>query len=106
MLKLFVDDMRVPLEDGWTLVDTVSQAQELIMQADEFVISLDHDLGEQEGEEPTTRPLILWCVEHGYTPVAAAVHSSNPVGAAWLEAALQRDFPHPIPRIDPPSWGL
>lgn len=103
MLKLFVDDIRIPVGDDWTHAATVEHAQELIAQADQFVISLDHDLGEHAGKEITTRPLLLWCIEHGYTPVAAAVHSSNPVGAAWLEAALRHDFPHPIPRMEPPS---
>lgn len=105
MIKIFVDDMRVPLDDEWVLASDVSEAKELISQADEFMLSLDHDLGEKEGEEPTTRPLITWCIEHGYIPVAAAVHSSNPVGAAWLEAALRHDFPHPIPRMEPPLWS-
>lgn len=106
MIKIFVDDMRVPLDDEWILASDVSEAKELISKGEEFMVSLDHDLGEKEGEEPTTRLLIAWCVKNGHIPVAAAVHSSNPVGAAWLEAALDRDFPNPIPRINAPEWGL
>lgn len=106
MIKIFVDDMRVPLEDDWVLASTVKQAQELIEKADEFILSLDHDLGEYQGEEVTTRQLLQWCILEGYTPEAACVHSSNPVGAAWLRQALHYDFPYPIPTVSTPKWGI
>lgn len=106
MIKIFVDDMRVPLSKDWVLASTVKEAQDLIKQGEDFVLSLDHDLGQREGDDDNTRSLLLWCIDNGYTPQAAAVHSSNPVGAQWLKECLLYDFPEPIPRIAPPSWSI
>lgn len=106
MMKIFVDDMRVPLSKDWVLASTVKEAQELIKQGGDFVLSLDHDLGQREGDDDNTRALLLWCIDNGYIPQAAAVHSSNPVGAQWLRECLCYDFPEPIPPITPPSWSI
>ena len=106
MIKIFVDDMRVPLDHGWILASTVEEAKKIIAVADEFIISLDYDLGESEGYELTTRPLVAWMAEKGYRPQAAAVHSSNPVGSAWIKQALDKDFETPVPTIPIPRWGI
>ena len=104
--KIFVDDMRVPLDSDWVLASTVAEAIGIIEQSDNFILSLDHDLGEKEGQGDTTRPLIQWCIDNNRVPVAAAVHSSNPVGAQWLRQALEHDFDNPVPKIPIPQWGL
>lgn len=54
---------------------------------------LDHDLG---GED-TTRPFVAMLEEAAYEHAALSigtvyVHTSNSVGAAWIEAALSRYF--------------
>lgn len=106
MIKIFIDDMRVPSSQEWILASTVKEAQDLIMKGEEFVLSLDHDLGQHESDDDNTRSLLLWCVENGHTPHAAAVHSSNPVGAQWLRECLLHDFPEPVPLITPPAWSI
>ena len=106
MIKIFIDDIRIPVEKDWIPVSTVKEAKNIIQDSDNFILSLDHDLGEKEGIELTTRPLLLWCIENNHIPQAAAIHSSNPVGVQWIKECLRYDFPHPIPIVSPPSWKI
>lgn len=106
MIKIFIDDIRIPVEKDWILVSTVEEAKNIIQNSDNFILSLDHDLGEKEGTEITVRPLLLWCVENNYIPQAAAIHSSNPVGTQWIKECLHYDFPNTIPIISPPDWKI
>lgn len=103
VLKIFLDDERTS-RDQWITVRTVQQAIDLIEGHDgNYMISLDHDLG----GDLTSREIIFWMIENNKHPIAADSHSANPVGRAWLEAALQYDFPQPIPPIpfeDKPEW--
>ncbi len=64
MIKIFVDDMRVPLSKDWILASTVKEAQDLIKQGEDFVLSLDHDLGQRESDDDNTRSLLLWCIDN------------------------------------------
>lgn len=43
-MKLFVDDIRNPPDDSWTLARTVTEAIRAIARYDFEVISLDHDI--------------------------------------------------------------
>ncbi len=43
-MKLFVDDIRNPPDDSWTLARTVTEAIRMIARYDFEVISLDHDI--------------------------------------------------------------
>lgn len=89
-MKLFVDDLRDPPDDTWTVARTSAEGLEVIrsgVQVDE--LSLDHDLG---GED-TSRPIVLWMAEHGGWPATVRVHSANPVGVEWLEGMIERYGP-------------
>jgi len=46
-MKLFVDDIRTPPDDSWTLVRTVTEAIRAIARFDFEEISLDHDISHE-----------------------------------------------------------
>lgn len=89
-MKLFVDDLRDPPDDTWTVARTSAEALEILQtgaQIDE--LSLDHDLG---GDD-TSRPAVLWLAEHGGWPATVRAHSANPVGVEWLTGMIERYGP-------------
>lgn len=46
-MKLFVDDIRTPPDESWTLVRTVTEAIRAIARFDFEEISLDHDISHE-----------------------------------------------------------
>ena len=45
-MKIFLDDIRLPLEGDWNIVRTAEEAIELIKKEKVTDISFDHDLSE------------------------------------------------------------
>lgn len=89
-MKLFVDDLRDPPNDTWTVARTSDEALTLLHGSEEVTdLSLDHDLG---GDD-TTRPIVLWLAEHGGWPATVRVHSANPVGIEWITGMVNRYGP-------------
>lgn len=109
-MKLFLDDIRNPPDDSWTVVRSFVQAANTVILAgdDEITdMSLDHDLGvlscdsctETEidclgdsgfficgcnchKEAPSGMDFLKWIHEHQFWPTnKPTVHSANPVGA-------------------------
>lgn len=109
-MKIFIDDLRTPTDPTWYVARTADEATELIEWAynrgHELIISFDHDLGvDANGEVTTTRTVINRMLAASIRPEAACVHSANPVGAAWLNTSLDRDFgPTPVPRYKVPKY--
>jgi hypothetical protein len=93
-LKLWVDDERDPPDETWDWVTTSEAAialldvfqKEIGTWCPREVISFDHDLG---GDD-TTRPVVLWMIEHGFRFNEYRVHTANPVGREWLEGMIER----------------
>ena len=95
MSKLFIDDIRNPVEHDFFIVRTAADAYEFM---EEFGcpnhISFDHDLGESNA--PTGFDIAKWMVEHDlddngdFIPrdFTFYVHSANPVGAANIQGLL------------------
>ena len=84
MIKLFIDDLRNPINDEWIVVRSSQEAIEwLSKNGIPDCISFDHDLG---GED-TAIVIVNWMIERlldehlvfpkGFTYI---VHSANPVG--------------------------
>ena len=86
-MNIFLDDIRIPLSDDWTIVKNYTQFVELfntITLDDSVLISLDHDLGETVNEK-TGYDVAKWLVELSIftkkdLPLIQC-HSANPVGA-------------------------
>jgi len=89
-MKIWLDDIREPPDDGWLWATTVRVVKMLKLEAMEE-ISLDHDLGENQ---PTGYDLIKWLeqkvITEGYSSPKIRVHSANPVGRKNIEAAVKR----------------
>jgi hypothetical protein len=86
--KLFIDDVRNPPDDSWTVVRTVEEAKNLLQSWDlPTIMSLDHDLG---GDE-TVMQVLHWMAEEYYEegPPEWTIHSANPVGRQNMESFLK-----------------
>lgn len=87
---LWLDDVR-PAPGGWAHVRTAPEAIAAISAGGVVAISLDHDLGDEEGVG-TGYDVAVW-IENGAATGTLArliwtVHSANPVGRARMTAAL------------------
>jgi hypothetical protein len=93
---LWLDDQRRPPSDEWVWARTFMEAIELILTHgtvyDEF--SLDHDLSEHE---PTGYDFLRWVVisRPDLLPRIVRIHSANPVGAANMQAVIERSGLYP-----------
>lgn len=88
-MKLWVDDLRPPPDDEWQWVTTSTEAIRFLNDTCVSVLSLDHDLGEDD----TTRPIVLHMCMEDIWPHHIFVHSMNSVGAEWLIQMCERYAP-------------
>lgn len=84
-MKIWLDDLRTKPNYEWKHFTTSEDAIRALKVYKAFgvrieAISFDHDLG---GDD-TTRPVILWMIEHEFWPKQVYVHTANPVGREWL----------------------
>ena len=106
MVKIYLDDVRTPIEDGWVVVRNYDQFVSNIIYfgLDQIeLISLDHDLGDtamQEWQrnvyhnyelnydnitEKTGMDCVKWLIERwldGEPVCKVMVHSANAIGSA------------------------
>jgi hypothetical protein len=78
--KLWVDDVRLPHEDGreeWDIAESYDEAIELLLKNNYDAISLDHDLG----TGLTGMHILKWMYSNDRWPKNVWVHSMNPVAA-------------------------
>jgi hypothetical protein len=106
-MKIYLDDIRTPLDGGWEVVRTCNEFKNLIKKIelkDVELISLDHDLGPESMKEYfknvatnytldynninecTGYDLIKWLIHHvedtnQELPLVYS-HSANPIGAS------------------------
>lgn len=90
-LKLFVDDIRDPLDNTWIIIRDFDVAIELLSKSNVDLISLDHDLSECK---KTGYDIIKWIEEKtfkdiSYLPPKIIVHSANPVGKNNIEVTIK-----------------
>lgn len=87
MIKIFLDDIRVPQDDSWVVIKSYSEFIDFII-THEFnlisEISLDHDLGLIDETEKTGHDVAKWLIEYSLDNEVSLplirVHSANPVG--------------------------
>jgi hypothetical protein len=77
-MRVFLDDERAT-PDGWVRVYWPEEAIALLETGEVEVLSLDHDLGDDE--RGTGYDVVLWIEEavalRGFSPPNIAVHSAN-----------------------------
>jgi hypothetical protein len=92
-MKLFVDDIRNPPDNTWTVARNYYEAIEYLSGAEQITaISLDHDLGIGT---PTGYDIAKWiekkAVEGKFIlPKCLRCHSQNPVGKRNILIALEQ----------------
>lgn len=106
MMKLWLDDVRLPPE-GWVWCKTAVEAIEVLATGEVEEASLDHDLGCCEACTQCTGlhgysngcihnchwtgyTVVKWMAENNVWPETIWVHSANPVGAANMQAVIDR----------------
>jgi hypothetical protein len=90
MIKIFLDDIRIPFDDDWRVVTTYQAFVDMVSVInfnDIEIISLDHDLSDFDidGNEKTGYDVAKWLVDQAIDrnenlPLIK-VHSANPAGA-------------------------
>ena len=90
--KLYLDDERMT-PDGWERVYTAHEAIAALRTGTITHISLDHDLGDLDGDCGDGYDVACFIeagAYHGTLPkLVWAIHSANPVGAQRMKEALQ-----------------
>lgn len=117
-MKLYLDDVRPPPDNTWTVAKTVKQAQQILSYHRVEEASLDHDLGicpictpgqvvsniviMKSLDAACPKGCICDCHETGYdlvkwmaansiwTKTKPKVHSANPMGAMNMKAMIER----------------
>ncbi len=89
-MKVYLDDEReTPI--GWTRVYWPDEAISLLESGQVDLISLDHDLGDDE--RGTGYDVVLWIEEavatRGFAPPAIKVHSANTSARRKMELGIE-----------------
>lgn len=90
MINLYLDDAR-PAPAGWVHAKTTHEARALLQQHQVHKMSLDHDLGQPDGETGTN--FVEWMAKTRKWPQEKPeVHSANPYGAKAMRALVDRTW--------------
>lgn len=97
MIKVFLDDER-KCPDGWIPVRTPAQTIALLETGMVSHLSLDHDLGDDEGIG-TGYDVVLWMEEQVFLgrylpPEHITVHSANVSARVKMEAGIEKILEH------------
>ena len=92
-MKVYLDDQREAPE-GWVRTKTSAETIELLKSGQVEVLSLDHDLGEDESVG-TGYHVLLWLEKEVYTkdfkpPTDMRVHSANSAARPKMEQAIEQ----------------
>ena len=95
-MKVYLDDERVA-PDGWVQCRWPNEVISLLASGCVEVVSLDHDLGDDE--RGTGYDVVLWMEEavmtRGFVPPQIIIHTANSAARARMEAgvaAIQRNL--------------
>ncbi len=91
--QMYLDDER-PTPKGWERVYTAHEAIQLLRMGHITEVSLDHDLGDLDGDCGDGYEVACWIEEQAYFGTLAKlkwnVHSANPTGAEKMRMALRQ----------------
>lgn len=96
-INLYLDDLR-DCPEGFVVARNIEQAIKYLRTCEVDILSLDHDLGENEKGEilPTGYDLVKYFCEHGLRANKIYIHTDNGVGRenmfATLMGAQRRGF--------------
>lgn len=89
MYRMFIDDVRNPIEEDWVVVRSSNEALEYVQNNGmPSFISFDHDLGGDDTTMVFLRKLVdLWNGDD--LPPDYKVHSANPVGSKNIVSFME-----------------
>lgn len=107
MVKIYLDDVREPYDQSWTLIRTFSDFIDFVASHPSEIteISFDHDLGVDEFDVllPTGYDAAKWFIEWVQFESMTAenlktviVHSSNPPGAENIRSLFRSAAIHGV----------
>lgn len=82
-MKLWHDNYRYP-PAGWDWARTNTEAQQKLQSGQVTHISLDYDMGPQNGNQ-----LVQWMIRENHVPPTVIIHSQNPHGVREMAETLQ-----------------
>lgn len=88
-MKLWLDDVREPVNKSWQWVKTGEEAIELLKQGTVETISFDHDLGEGISGYDVAKWIEEMAAHGGMDRISWHIHSANTVGRKNIEAAMR-----------------
>jgi hypothetical protein len=106
MIRLFLDDVRNPPDDGggpWTVCRTLAEAKALLLRGVDEA-SLDHDMGRCDACRSDLGPnncehvgtgydLVKRMAEHDVWPrLKPRAHSANPTGSMFMRQMIERHW--------------
>ena len=89
--KLFIDDERFPVDEGWVIARSSADAiAEIARRGWPSYISFDHDLGGDDTTKPVVDWLICEVLDGNYRGAMPDyyVHSQNPIGRDKILALM------------------
>lgn len=101
MIWIYLDDVReTPGDRFWERTYSVDQTKDLMQSYariglhEEFVISLDHDLGKYRKDGGDAIEFVKWLIDTGRTgeDITLEFHTSNVVGLTNMYALYKRYF--------------
>lgn len=89
-MKLFIDDMRDPPNDGWVVVRSSDAAINHVEQhgMPDF-ISFDHDLGGDDTTMVFLKKLYEIASLNNLKPPEYQIHSANPIGKLNIQSFME-----------------
>ena len=90
MINLYVDDLR-DCPNGFTIARNVEEAIHYLENYDIHILSLDHDLGEDEKGNllPNGYDLVKYICEKGLRADKIYIHTDNPTGRTNMYETFQ-----------------
>lgn len=90
-MKLWIDDVRTPPDDGYIWCKSVNEAIATINKTDDIsLIDIDHDAGDYVCDGGDYIKVLDYLEMHGYSyPIR--IHSMNPVGVMNMRAIIRKN---------------
>jgi hypothetical protein len=89
-MKIYLDDIRDPKTEGWTVIRDPHEAMELIKSGIVEEISFDHDLGENFPSGADVAAVVEYCCYYNKIKCPKwNIHSANPVGTVNIENTMK-----------------
>ena len=95
MIKIWLDDVRIPPSNEWVWIKSVNTAKRYISMVSpygitEIMLSVDHDAGDFAEDGGDYINLLNWFEERQIN-IPIHIHSMNPVGAENMRRIIRRN---------------